>query len=262
MTPYVPSSPSHEAVLADIDTLSRALVERGAPPAPTDQWWITTNDPSAVAATVGGLARTDVGAELASGPLRAAAQAALWLLVATAILLASTGTAARELAVGHERALEVARLRGFGASRRLLDATGIVRHGFVTVLSVGIGVLGGALLARVLVAVMVTSRDGGPPCRPPPGCGRGPPRPRDRRAARELPARGARGGPFRDTARRCDRAEAGRRAMSHRGRGVRRGAVASPSLTSRGRAGRRGARWRCASPWWRWSRASRRSPPG
>ena len=161
VTPYIPSSPSHQAVLVDIDTLSRALVERGAPPAPTDQWWITTSDPSAVAATVGGLARTDVGAELASGPLRAAAQAALWLLVATAILLASTGTAARELAVGHERALEVARLRGFGASRRLLDATGVVRHGFVTLLSIGIGVLGGALLARVLVAVMVTSRDGG-----------------------------------------------------------------------------------------------------
>lgn len=166
IAPYVPSAPAVPAVLTDEETLSRAMLERLDLSDLVDEWWLASDTPERVAAAVDGTARTGVARDLATGPLRAAGVAALWLLAVTAVLLAAAGTVARELAAAHERTLEVARLRGFGVPRRLLVATDAVRHTIVTALAVVLGTLVGALLARGLVPLLVTSRSGGAPVPP------------------------------------------------------------------------------------------------
>ncbi len=109
IAPYVPSAPDGPAVLADIDTVSRALLERGDLGSVVDEWWVGTDDPDAVASATGGVSRAALEDELVAGPLRAAAAVALVLLVVAALTLAMAGTVARELAVAHDRTVETAR---------------------------------------------------------------------------------------------------------------------------------------------------------
>lgn len=162
VVPYVPSAPG-DAVVVDQDTFSRALLGRFDLSSTVDEWWVATPDPSAVARAAGGVARTDVAEDLTHGPLRVAVGAGLLLLVAAALALAAAGSAARELAVAHERRLEAARLRALGVSRRLLTATGTTRHLLVTVLAVVLGAIAGALVVRLVGPVLATSATGAAP---------------------------------------------------------------------------------------------------
>lgn len=162
VVPYVPSA-TGDAVVVDQDTFSRALLGRFDLSSTVDEWWVATPDPSAVARAAGGVARTDVAEELTHGPLRVAVGAGLLLLVAAALALAAAGSAARELAVAHERRLEAARLRALGVSRRLVTATGVTRHLLVTVLAVALGALAGALVVRLVGPVLATSATGAAP---------------------------------------------------------------------------------------------------
>jgi hypothetical protein len=163
VVPYVPSAPDGPAVLAVIDTLSRALLERGDLGTLVDEWWVATDSPDAVASASGGVSRAALEDELAAGPLRAAAAVALVLLVIAALALAMAGTVARELAVAHDRSVETARLRALGVPRRVLSATGAARHVLLTAVAVCLGALTGAALSLVLGPVLVTARDGGAP---------------------------------------------------------------------------------------------------
>ncbi|NUU18756.1 hypothetical protein HP550_16005 [Cellulomonas humilata] len=161
--PYVPSAPDDPAVLADVDTLSRALLQRGDLDSVVDEWWVATDHSEAVAAATGGVSRTALQDALTAGPLRAAAAVALALLVVAALALAMAGTVARELAVAHDRSAETARLRALGVPRRLVSATGAARHVILTTVAVGLGALAGGGLSLVLGALLVTARDGGAP---------------------------------------------------------------------------------------------------
>ena len=161
--PYVPSAPDSPAVLADVDTLSRALLERGDLDPVVDEWRVATDHPDPVVAATGGVSRTALEDELTSGALRAAAAVALALLVVAALALAMAGTVARELAVAHDRSAETARLRALGVPRRVLSATGAARHVILTAVAVGLGALAGAGLSLVLGPALVTARHGGVP---------------------------------------------------------------------------------------------------
>lgn len=163
VVPYVPSSPDGPAVLADVDTLSRALLERGDLGTLVDEWWVATDSPDAVASATGGVSRAALEDELAEGPLRAAAAVALVLLVVAALGLAMAGTVARELAVTHDRSVETARLRALGVPRRILATTGAARHALLTAVAVCLGALAGGALSFVLAPALVTARDGGAP---------------------------------------------------------------------------------------------------
>ncbi|MBT0993317.1 hypothetical protein KIN34_03325 [Cellulomonas sp. DKR-3] len=166
IAPYVPAAGDEAAVLADVDAVSRALIERGELGTVDDEWWIATAHPDEVAAATGGTSRTALGRDLATGPLHAAAPVALGLLVVAAVVLALAGAGARELGVAHERTLEAARLRALGVPRRMLTATATARHVLVTVLALGLGVLAGAVLALALGPALVVARDGGAPVPP------------------------------------------------------------------------------------------------
>lgn len=159
--PYVPGATDPGTVLVDTDALTRALVVRGALEPTTDAWWFATSEPGAVAAALGGTSRDELAADLRAGPLRAAIPAALWLLVAAAVLLAVAGASAQAAAVTHERGLETARLRSIGVPRRALVATGMVQHLLVSAGAVGAGALLGVLLTTLLSPVLVLGPTGG-----------------------------------------------------------------------------------------------------
>ena len=88
------------AVVVDYTALQRALVEAGAPEPFIDEWWVDVPSGEAAAylashstSAAGSRSSELLAAELEAGPLRIATQAALWLAVIAAALLASIGFA-------------------------------------------------------------------------------------------------------------------------------------------------------------------------
>ncbi|MBO9555153.1 FtsX-like permease family protein [Cellulomonas sp.] len=169
ITAYVPSQPRAPAVLADVDTLSRAALSDGHLDPLTDAWWVGGTTPadaaeSLVAAGVGPVTeRTTVADENAEGPLRAALRAAAALLVVAAVVLALVGTAMHATAALEARELDVARLRGLGASRRSVLASVLAEQGVLTGLPVLCGVVLGALACWAVGPLLVVSAEGLPP---------------------------------------------------------------------------------------------------
>jgi hypothetical protein len=166
--PTVPSAPGAAAVLADIDTLSRALAVTGDLTFPVDAWWV--GHPTQAAAdradalhlgTV--TTRTAETTRLTAGPLRAGLPAALRLLVPAAALLLLAGVVLHVTCDLQLRALEVARLRGLGMSRRAIRAVLLGQHAGVLLplLAAGAGV--GALATRLVAPLLVRSDTGGAP---------------------------------------------------------------------------------------------------
>ena len=124
VVPDVPSAPGEVSVLADADTLSRALVDAGRLDPVVDGWWVADPSPRhrrgrSEAAGLGTVTTRDgVAADLARGPLRVAVPTTLLVLLALAIALF---LAAVVLVVGADRSrasAAVVRLRALGASRR------------------------------------------------------------------------------------------------------------------------------------------------
>lgn len=169
ITAYVPSQPRASAVLADVDTLSRAALSDGHLDPLTDAWWVGGEIPADAAATlvaagVGPVTeRTAVAHENAQGPLRAALRAAAALLVVAAVVLALVGTAMHATAALEARELDVARLRGLGASRRSVLASVLAEQGVLTGLPVLCGVVLGALACWAVSPLLVVSAEGLPP---------------------------------------------------------------------------------------------------
>ncbi|RYC07148.1 FtsX-like permease family protein [Nocardioides zhouii] len=160
VVPSVPSAPGQVAVLADVDALSRALIDAGRLDPVVDAWWVGRPTAGTVQALreleLGDVTvRQDVAEQLSRGPLRVAVPTTLLTLVALAValLLAAVG-----LVLGAERqrrAAEVVRLRALGLSRRDSRRLLVVEHlaFFVPVLLVGVvvGLAAAALLGPHLV---------------------------------------------------------------------------------------------------------------
>lgn len=145
---YIPSQPRAAALLADVDTLSRATLSQGNLDTLTDAWWVGGTVPVDAAATleaegIGPVTdRTAVARESADGPLRAAQRAAAALLVVAAVVLTFVGTALHTSTSLEAREVDVARLRGLGALRRSVLRSVLAEQAVL----LGVPVLAGGLL--------------------------------------------------------------------------------------------------------------------
>ncbi|WP_193615001.1 FtsX-like permease family protein [Nocardioides lijunqiniae] len=164
----VPSAPGEVAVLADVDTLSRALVRAGRLESVVDAWWVGDPTPGTVRAVRGlGLGevttRTGVAEELSEGPLRVTVPTALLTLVVAAVLMLLAGVA---LVLGGDRrrrTAEVARLRALGLSRRDAWRLLLAEHAAFLVPLVAVGAGVGALASVSLGPHLVRSDLGDAP---------------------------------------------------------------------------------------------------
>jgi hypothetical protein len=169
VVPTVPGAPGAAAVLADLDTLSRALAVAGDLTYPIDAWWVgrparADAAERATALQLGPVttraAETD---RLTGGPLRAALPAALRLLVPAAALLLLAGVVLHATCDLQVRALEVARLRGLGLSRRDIRRVLLGQHAGTLLPLLIAGALVGALATVLVVPLLVRSDTGAAP---------------------------------------------------------------------------------------------------
>ncbi|MEU4429025.1 FtsX-like permease family protein, partial [Actinoplanes sp. NPDC024001] len=169
VVPAVPSAPGAVALLADLDTLSRALVVRGDLDFPVDAWWTgRPASPDAAGRAAGlhlGPVTTRGGeiARLSSGPVPAGLPAVLRLLVPAAALLLLAGIVLHVTSDLRTRALEVARLRGLGMTRREVRRTLLGQHAVVLLPMVVAGAAVGAAGTRLVAPLLVRSDTGAEP---------------------------------------------------------------------------------------------------
>jgi hypothetical protein len=169
VVPTIPSAPDAVAMLADVNALSMALIVTGNLEPPVDAWWVgAPTEPAAGdrAAALGlgdVVTRANVTKQLIEGPLRVGLPAALAVLVPAALLLVLAGTVMHVTSDLEARALEVARLRGLGLSRRDVIGGLLAQHGGVLVLLLVAGALVGALASRAVGPLLIRSDLGARP---------------------------------------------------------------------------------------------------
>ncbi|BCJ47077.1 hypothetical protein GCM10010168_34030 [Actinoplanes ianthinogenes] len=168
VVPVVPSAPGAAAVLADLDTLSRVLTARGDLESPVDAWWAARPTRDDVAGLHLGVVTTRAGetARLAAGPLSAGLPAVLRLLVPAAVLLLLAGVILHVTHDLRERAVEVARLRGIGMTRREIRATLLGQHAAILLPLLAAGTLVGTLGTWLITPLLIRSGTGAAPVPP------------------------------------------------------------------------------------------------
>jgi len=166
IAPYIPSQPRAAALLADVDTVSRATLSQGNLETLTDAWWVGGTLPAGAAATLEaeGLGpvtdRTAVADESADGPLRAAQRAAAALLVVAAVVLTLVGTALHTTTSLESREVDVARLRGLGALRRSVLRSVLAEQSVLIGVPVLVGALLGAFACWTIGPLLTVSAQG------------------------------------------------------------------------------------------------------
>ncbi|MEU4237339.1 ABC transporter permease [Actinoplanes sp. NPDC026619] len=171
IVPVVPSAPGEPAALADLDILSRALVAQGDFDSPVTAWW-AANPRDGAAAAAGRLhlgsvsTRTAETARLVGSPLRASLPAVLKVLVAAALALLLGGVVLHVAYDVQLRALEVARLRGLGMSRRDIRAALLFEHAAVLLPLIVAGALIGAIATWAVAPLLIRSDTGAAPVPP------------------------------------------------------------------------------------------------
>ncbi len=171
VVPSVPSAPGQVAVLADVDALSRALIDAGRLDPVVDAWWVARPTPATVRALqsleLGDVTvRAEVAEQLAQGPLRVTVPTTLLTLVALAVVLLLAGV---WLVLGGERqrrSAEVVRLRALGLSRRDARRLLLVEHLAFFVPTVLVGALVGVAAVVLLGPHLVRSDLGSAPVPP------------------------------------------------------------------------------------------------
>ena len=168
IVPTVPSAPGEVAVMIDSDLLSRSLIVREDLDSPVDAWWVGDPTPAAKARAQAlnlgpVVTRTGFAAQLSSGPLRVGVPAALLVLVPAVILLVLAGTIMHVTSDVDARAVEIARLRGLGLSRRSILGGLLAQHGGVLALLLGCGAVVGVLTSFVVAPLLVRSEFGAAP---------------------------------------------------------------------------------------------------
>ncbi|MEH0930824.1 FtsX-like permease family protein [Micromonospora sp. CPCC 205558] len=169
VVPTVPSAPDAFAILADLDTLSRARAVQADLTFPVDAWWVGHPAGAGAAERADALhlgtvtTREAETARLTGGPLRAGLPAALRLIVPAAVLLLLAGVALHVTCDLQVRAVEVARLRGLGMSRRDIRAVLLGQHAGVLLPLLAAGAAVGALATGVVAPLLVRSDTGAAP---------------------------------------------------------------------------------------------------
>ncbi|MCY1136927.1 permease [Actinoplanes sp. Pm04-4] len=158
----VPSAPGGAALLTDIDWLTRALAVHGNVNSPVTAWWI--GDPAHADAgelSLGPVTTRAAEAERLTGsPLRASFPAVLRVLVAAAVVLLLGGVLLQVTCDMQLRAVEVARLRGLGVSRRGIR-TALLGEQAAVVLPLLVAGAGVGALTTWLVAPLLIRSDTG-----------------------------------------------------------------------------------------------------
>ncbi len=148
----------------DLRAVNRLLDARGALAVEPTEWWLSARpgDTAKVAAAL--RARTDVdtvlvrdetAADLRADPLGAGPQSALPAAVVAAAVLAAVGFAVSSAGAVRERTAEFAVLRALGAPRRKLARMIAAEQGLLVLISLGVGVVLGALLTRLVTPLIV-----------------------------------------------------------------------------------------------------------
>jgi hypothetical protein len=165
VVPAVPSAPGAAAALADLDTLTRVLAARGDLESPVDGWWVGRPQRNDVARLHLGsvVTRADETARLTAGPLNAGLPAVLRLLVPAAVLLLLAGVLLHVTHDLRERAVEVARLRGIGMTRREIRTTLLGQHAAILLPLLAVGTLVGVLGTWLITPLLVRSETGAAP---------------------------------------------------------------------------------------------------
>jgi hypothetical protein len=163
VVPAVPSVPGGPAVLADGETLARALLAAGDADVAGAAWWVggpRAGAPAALAAAGldGARTRSGVTDELRSGPLQVGLPVALGVLAVGALVLLVAASALQVAAVRSGRRTEVARLLGTGVPRRVVRQVLLLQHG----VSTGLAVLLGAVVGVAGTALVGPALTGSP----------------------------------------------------------------------------------------------------
>ncbi|SNY69474.1 FtsX-like permease family protein [Paractinoplanes atraurantiacus] len=164
--PTVPSAPGAPAVLADLDLLSQALISHGDLDTPVNAWWVGGSQKTGALEALGlgpVTSRAGEAARLTGSPVRAAQPAAMRLLVAAAVVLLLGGVLLHVASDLRDRALEVARLRGLGVSRREIRAALFGEHAGVILPLLVAGAAVGALATWGVAPLMIRSDTGAQP---------------------------------------------------------------------------------------------------
>ncbi|TQS40814.1 FtsX-like permease family protein, partial [Cryptosporangium phraense] len=168
VVPVIPSVPRGAGAIADLDALSRALAVQGEFDPHVTAWWVGHPRADAAARTekLGlGEVTTRAGetARLTSGPLRASLPAVLRVLVVASVWLLLGGVVLYVVYDVQLRALEVARLRGLGMSRRAIRASLLGEHAAVLLPLLAAGTAIGAAATWVITPLLIRSDTGAAP---------------------------------------------------------------------------------------------------
>ncbi len=171
IVPTVPSTPGRIAVLADVDTVSRALISTGHLEPAIDAFWVSS--PSAGSASaLSGLklgevtTRDHVVSELTRGPMQITLPVAYVTVAGSAALLLLAGAVLVVSADQRRRTAEVGRLRALGLTRAGARRLVLAQHAALLVALVLAGVLVGAAAAAALDRSLVRSEQGTAPVPP------------------------------------------------------------------------------------------------
>ncbi len=168
VVPSVPSEPAHIAVLADADTLSRALISAGHLEPAVDAFWVA-HPTARTSAALDGLklgevtTRAEVASELRRDPLQITLPLAYVTLAGSAVLLLVAAAALVVSADQRRRSGEVARLRALGLSRVGARRLAFAQHGALLLALVLSGVVVGGAAAVALGRRLVRSEEGTAP---------------------------------------------------------------------------------------------------
>lgn len=159
------------AVVMDQSALQRALVQGGTSGSMVDEWWVDV--PAGTGQAYINAHRSSVGADPARSsevlalqmqqdPLRVATQAALWLAIAAAALVAAIGFAVHSASTLASRRIELAQLRAIGLSRGRVVALIGAESLLLCALGVFFGLMVGLLLGWLAGPLIALSPDGAP----------------------------------------------------------------------------------------------------
>jgi ABC-type antimicrobial peptide transport system permease subunit len=168
IVPTVPSAPGRVAVLADVDTVSRALIGRGQLEPAVDGFWVSRPATGAASALrrleLGDVTtREQVTSDLARGPMQVVLPVAYGTVAGSAVLLFLAGAVLVVSADQRRRTAEVAQLRALGLPRSGARRLVWVQHGVLLIALVVTGVAVGAGAAVALCRDLVRSEDGTAP---------------------------------------------------------------------------------------------------
>jgi hypothetical protein len=156
-------------IVVDGNQLTRSLVQRGERLGQPTEWWVDVPRDSSAAyvatAQERGLTAISgegLGAELQQHPVRIPIQAALWLIIVGAALLAAVGFAIHATGNLRSRAIEFAQLRAVGLTRWHLVLAVTIESLLVCVLGTGFGIALGVGLSELITPLVGASASGTP----------------------------------------------------------------------------------------------------